>query len=143
MCLTLDSWRPIVYYHVKPFQITNLLTKSSSCQVYPVCSSYLVLQYIILVPLNRAQHSDHVCSDRQIHFYTLPSLDPVPLHIIKPLRHVVTFAVDHQHLQRPPQTFTGPPGVIDPVDFCVIKRSNISLYNLRERLFFQKVKFPD
>jgi hypothetical protein len=76
--------------------------------------------------------------DRQIHFYTLPSLDPVPPNIIKPIRNVVTFAVDHQHLKRPPPSLSDP-SAIKPIDFCVIKRSNIALYSLRERLVYRAV----
>lgn len=76
-----------------------------------------------------------------VHFYTLPSLDPVPWNIIKPIRNVVTIAVDHQHLQRPPSIISDPPSAIPPIEFCVIKRSNIALYNLRDKLFYQKVPF--
>ncbi|KAG6847009.1 hypothetical protein H0H93_010620 [Arthromyces matolae] len=54
---------------------------------------------IVLVPcLGRA----FILSDRILHFYTLPSLDPVSPSIVKPIRHVVTFTVDHRDLQRPP-----------------------------------------
>ena len=31
------------------------------------------------------------------------------------------------------------PVPVEPIEFCVIKRSAVSLYSLRERLFFQKV----
>ncbi|KAF9239787.1 hypothetical protein BU15DRAFT_46304 [Melanogaster broomeanus] len=89
---------------------------------------------LILIPyLSRVL----ILSDRQIHFYTLPSLDPVPS--IKPIRHVETFAVDQQHLLR-----TAPP-VHDvstkllPVDFCVIKRNSIALFSLyEERLAYSR-----
>ena len=30
------------------------------------------------------------------------------------------------------------PVPVEPVEFCVVKRNAISLYSLRERLFFQK-----
>jgi len=87
---------------------------------------------IVLVPsIARAL----ILSEHQVHFYTLPSLDPVP---IKPIRNVVTIAVDHQHLQRPPPSSSDPPSVIAPIEFSVIKRSNIALYSLREKLFYQK-----
>ncbi|KAI0070843.1 hypothetical protein K474DRAFT_1669669 [Panus rudis PR-1116 ss-1] len=79
-----------------------------------------------------------VLSDHQIHFYTLPALDPVSPQVIKPIRNVVTFAVDDQHLRRPPMLSSDVPQRVDPVEFCVIKRSTISMYSLRERLFFQK-----
>lgn len=70
-------------------------------------------------------------SDHQIHFYTLPSLEPVP---IKPVRNAQTFAVDHRHLQRPPVV------VNEPVEFCVIKRAGIAMFSMRnDRLFYQKV----
>ncbi|RDX51715.1 hypothetical protein OH76DRAFT_1401134 [Lentinus brumalis] len=90
---------------------------------------------IVLAPsISRAL----VLSDHQIHFYTIPSLDMVPLNQIKPIRNVVTFAVDEQHLRRPPQFMDDIPVPVEPIEFCVIKRSNIALYSLRERLFFQK-----
>lgn len=74
-------------------------------------------------------------TDRNIFIYTLPNLDLVG---IQPLRNVVTFAVDEQHLRR------GPPKSesmeqVDPIDLCVLKRTSIALYSLRERLIFQKV----
>ena len=77
--------------------------------------------------------------EHQIHFYTLPALDMVPLNVIKPIRNVITFAVDEQHLKRPPQFMNDIPVPVEPIEFCVVKRSNISLYSLREQLFFQKV----
>ncbi|KAI0821853.1 hypothetical protein BC628DRAFT_1328491 [Trametes gibbosa] len=79
-----------------------------------------------------------VLSDHQIHFYTLPALDMVPLNHIKPIRNVVAFAVDEQHLKRPPQYNNDIPLPVEPIEFCVVKRNAISLYSLRERLFFQK-----
>lgn len=93
---------------------------------------------IVLLPsISRAL----VLSDHQIHFYTLPALDAVPPHVMKPIRHVVTFAVDQNHLKRPAPSLSNPAG-IEPVDLCVIKRSSIAMYGLRERLFYQKVPFP-
>ncbi|KAI0659895.1 hypothetical protein C8Q70DRAFT_1053706 [Cubamyces menziesii] len=90
---------------------------------------------IVLAPsISRAL----VLSDHQIHFYTLPALDVVSHNVIKPIRNVVTFAVDEQHLRRPPQLANDIPVPVDPIEFCVVKRSAISLYSLRERLFFQK-----
>ena len=83
--------------------------------------------------------SDPCLVDRQIHFYTLPALDVVSHNMIKPIRNVVTFAVDEQHLKRPPQFMNDIPVPVEPIEFCVIKRSAVSLYTLRERLFFQKV----
>lgn len=82
---------------------------------------------IILPSLSRLL----VQSDRQIHFYMLPSLDP--LTTIKPVRNVVTFAVDHRHLQRPAVV------VNEPVEFSVIKRTGIAMFLIRnDRLFYQK-----
>jgi hypothetical protein len=80
-----------------------------------------------------------VALDHQIHFYIVPSLDPVPHNIIKPIRNVVTFTVDYKHLMRPPPSTFG--GAIDsePVEFCVIKRSAIAMFALRDKLMFQKV----
>ncbi|KAF8966668.1 hypothetical protein BDZ97DRAFT_1657548 [Flammula alnicola] len=89
---------------------------------------------IVLIPsLSRAL----VLSDHQIHFYTIPSLDPFP---IKPIRHVVTFAVDDQHLKRlvPQLSASGIPLPIEPVEFCVVKRSSIALYTMKDRLVYQK-----
>ncbi|OJT07519.1 hypothetical protein TRAPUB_1615 [Trametes pubescens] len=74
----------------------------------------------------------------QIHFYTLPALDMVPLNLIKPIRNVVAFAVDELHMKRPPQYANDIPVPVEPIEFCVVKRSAIALYSLRERLFFQK-----
>ncbi|KAF9475156.1 hypothetical protein BDN70DRAFT_272425 [Pholiota conissans] len=89
---------------------------------------------IVLVPsLSRAL----VLSDHQIHFYTIPSLDPYPT---KPVRHVVTLAVDDQHLKRlqPPLSATGMTLPPEPVDFCVVKRSSIALFTMKDRLLYQK-----
>ncbi|KII87649.1 hypothetical protein PLICRDRAFT_92587 [Plicaturopsis crispa FD-325 SS-3] len=88
---------------------------------------------IVLAPsISRAL----ILCDHQIHFYTLPSLDPV--HSIKPIRNVITFAVNDQHLRRSAPSLTGPPQKIEPIEFCVIKRGNIALYSLADRLFYQK-----
>ncbi|KAF5379248.1 hypothetical protein D9615_005933 [Tricholomella constricta] len=90
---------------------------------------------IVLIPcLSRA----FILSDRIVHFYTLPSLDPVSPSIVKPIRHVVTFAVDHEHLKRPPPPMSGPTIPVEGVDFCIIKRTGIAMYSMRERLSFLK-----
>jgi vacuolar protein sorting-associated protein 3 len=86
--------------------------------------------------LNSTDHPSFL--DHQVHFYTLPSLDPVPWNIIKPIRNVITIAVDHQHLQRPP-SLSDPSSAVAPIEFCIIKRSNIALYSLRDKLLYQKV----
>ncbi|KAG6902189.1 hypothetical protein C0995_003285 [Termitomyces sp. Mi166 len=90
---------------------------------------------IILVPcLGRA----FILSDRVLYFYTLPSLDPVSLNIVKPIRHVVTLAVDHRDLQRPPILPNTPSTALEPVNFCIIKRTGIAMYVMRERMSFLK-----
>jgi len=48
----------------------------------------------------------------------------------------VTFAVDDQHARRPPPVDPSYP--VEPVEFCVIKRSSVSCFSLKERLLFQK-----
>ncbi|KAI0344930.1 hypothetical protein BDW22DRAFT_1353743 [Trametopsis cervina] len=86
---------------------------------------------IVLTPsISRAL----VLSDRNIFIYTLPALDLVQ---IQPMRNVVAFAVDEQHLRRP---LTKPEAVqyTEPIELCVLKRTSISLYSLREKLIFQK-----
>jgi len=88
---------------------------------------------IVLAPsISRAL----VLSDHQIYFYTLPTLDPVSPNHIKPIRNVVAMAVDEQHIRRAPPSDIPQP--VDPIEFCVVKRSSISLYRLHERLFFLK-----
>ncbi|KAF8234973.1 hypothetical protein L208DRAFT_788835 [Tricholoma matsutake] len=90
---------------------------------------------IVLIPaLSRA----FILSDRTLHFYTLPSLDPVSFNIMKPIRHVVTFAVDYEHLKRPSPPPSGPVLQVDPVEFCVIKRNSIAMYTMKERLSYLK-----
>ncbi|PBK89833.1 hypothetical protein ARMGADRAFT_995882 [Armillaria gallica] len=85
---------------------------------------------IVLLPcISRAL----ILSDNQIHFFTIPSLDVVA---IKPIRHVVTFAVDHQHLRRPAASPSTPMHQLDPVEFTVIKRSSLSMYVLRDKLLY-------
>lgn len=81
-------------------------------------------------------------SDRILYFYTLPSLDPVSLNIVKPIRHVVTFTVDHRDLQRPSILPNTLPTTLEPVNFCIIKRTGIAMYVMRERLNFLKAHLP-
>ncbi|KAL4079643.1 hypothetical protein J3A83DRAFT_1137451 [Scleroderma citrinum] len=89
---------------------------------------------LVLIPcLSRAL----ILSDRQIHFYSIPSLDPI-LNV-KPIRNVETFTVDHQHLLRLSQSPHDPPTRLQPVDFCVIKRISIALFSIsEERLQFHR-----
>jgi hypothetical protein len=74
-----------------------------------------------------SQHRALVQLDAQLHFYTVSSLDPIPQNIIRPIRHVVTFAVDHLHLAS------------QSVDFCVVKWRAIVQYTLCDRLYYGKV----
>ena len=88
----------------------------------------------------------HSPTDHQIHFFTLPNLEPLE-QLIKPLRNVVTFALDDAQQQRklPTDRRSQQPEV---VNLCVIKRSSIMIYSLGPRLQFRKacnnnlVKFP-
>ncbi|KAG5732330.1 Transforming growth factor-beta receptor-associated protein 1 [Termitomyces sp. T112] len=95
---------------------------------------------IVLVPcLGRA----FILSDRILHFYTLPTLDPVSLNIVKPIRHVVTFAVDHRDLQRPAISPNTSSTALEPVNFCVVKRTGIAMYVMRERMnFIKEIPLP-
>ncbi|KAK0192609.1 hypothetical protein F5146DRAFT_511043 [Armillaria mellea] len=91
---------------------------------------------IVLLPcISRAL----ILSDNQIHFFTIPSLDVMT---IKPIRHVVTFAVDHQHLRRPAASPSTPIHQLEPVEFTVIKRSSLSMYALRDKLLYVKIPLP-
>ncbi|KAI5122616.1 hypothetical protein M0805_008706 [Coniferiporia weirii] len=76
-----------------------------------------------------------ILSDHQVHFYVIPSLDPVHPSIIRPIRNVLSLAVDEQHMRLPPPESNQR---IDPVEFCVIKRTNIGMYTLKERLVLQR-----
>ncbi len=108
----------------------------------PSISRALVLSGICC-SLTQSQRNIYLrlTAGHQIHFYTLPALDMVPLNLIKPIRNVVAFAVDELHMKRPPQYANDIPVPVEPIEFCVVKRSAIALYSLRERLFFQKVGF--
>ncbi|KAH8108778.1 hypothetical protein DFH11DRAFT_1710480 [Phellopilus nigrolimitatus] len=76
-----------------------------------------------------------ILSDHQIHFYVIPSLDPVHSTIIRPIRNVISFAVDEQQMRLfPPELYQQ----VEPIEFCVIKRANIAMYNLKERLVLQR-----
>ncbi|KAH9962293.1 hypothetical protein BGW80DRAFT_1448479 [Lactifluus volemus] len=87
---------------------------------------------IVLVPsISRAL----VLSDRQIFIHIIPSLELVPG--IKPIRNVMAFAVDHQHILRTAQAADSPLPTL-PVDFCIVKRSAIVLYSIQEQLMYRK-----
>ncbi|KAH8073389.1 CNH domain-containing protein [Cristinia sonorae] len=82
-----------------------------------------------------------VLSDRQIHLYTLPALDPLSAQI-KPIRHIEGLAVDEMQLRRFASGGHSARGV-EPVDFCAIKRSSIVLYTLRDKLTYRtEIPFP-
>ena len=85
--------------------------------------------------------STDIISDRQVYFYTLPSLDLIPSTVIKPIRNVVTLAVDHQHITRPAPPPSDSPIPVEPVDFCVIKRNVIAMYSLLDRLLYHGVSY--
>ena len=78
----------------------------------------------------------HHFSDHQVFFYIIPSLDPVPPSVIRPIRNVISLAVDEQHMRLPPSS--EPYAQIEPIEFCVIKRTNIAMYSLKERLVLQQ-----
>jgi len=74
--------------------------------------------------------------ERQVFFFIIPSLELISS--IKPIRNVMAFAVDHQHIVRPAPSVDSLIPVL-PVDFCVVKRTGIVLYSLRESLSWVKV----
>ena len=105
----------------------------------PYLSRVLILSGKLTFLLSHSASPLISFKDRQIHFYTLPSLDPVPN--TKPIRHVETFAVDQHHLLRVAPTMHDIPSKLQPVDFCVIKRNAIALYSLYEdRLVYSRVR---
>jgi len=128
---TLPNHKPIDEIVLVPCISRALILSGISVHPFLFTSIELTTSLTAIVP------------ERQIHFYTLPSLDAVPLNVIKPLRNVVTFAVDYQHMQRPPQPLSAPISAVDPIEFCVVKRSNILMFNLRERLRLEKVNLPN
>lgn len=73
-------------------------------------------------------------TDGQLHFFTLPELNILP---IPPIRNVQTIAVDQQALTRP--FLHAPIHTVEAVDFCVIKKTGLGLFSLREKLVFHKV----
>ena len=134
------SWIHTVCSRARRCPIKNPSKTSSWCPASPVLSFYRVCIYTLARPRLPRLTAPH--TDRQIHLYTLPTLDPAPF---KPIRNVLTFAVDQQHLRRPPQSFPTPAAALDPVDFCVVKRTGLTLFSLREKLVALKVnvRSPD
>jgi len=72
--------------------------------------------------------------DNQLHFFTLPELNILP---IPPIRNVQAITVDQRALTRPP--LDAPIHTVEPVDFCVTKKTGLGLFSLREKLVPHKV----
>ena len=72
--------------------------------------------------------------DGQLHFFTLPELNVLA---IPPIRNAQAVTVDQQALSRP--SLHAPLHTIEPVDFCVIKKTGLGLFSLREKLVVHKV----
>ena len=70
----------------------------------------------------------------QLHFFTLPELGILP---IPPIKNVQAITVDQQVLTRP--FLQAPIHTVEAVDFCVIKKTGIDLFSLREKLVFHRV----
>ncbi|KAG9075876.1 hypothetical protein FS749_012417 [Ceratobasidium sp. UAMH 11750] len=78
-----------------------------------------------------------VFSAGTIHFYTLPTLDPIPQALIQSMTRTLAFAVDEQAMRLP--LHQGPfDAKLEPVGFCVFTRNQMRLFTLRERLFHLK-----
>jgi len=73
-------------------------------------------------------------TDNQLHFFTLPELDILQ---IPPIRNVQAIAVDQQALTRP--FLHAAIHTVEAVEFCVIKKTGLGLFSLREKLTFHKV----
>ena len=72
--------------------------------------------------------------DGQLHFFTLPELGVLP---IQPIRNVQTITVDQQALARP--FLHAPIHTVEAADFCVIKKTGLGPFSLREKLVSHKV----
>ncbi|KAG9103951.1 hypothetical protein FRC06_006736 [Ceratobasidium sp. 370] len=78
-----------------------------------------------------------VFSAGTIHFYTLPTLEPIPQALIQSMTRTLAFAVDEQAMRLP--LHQGPfDAKVEPVGFCVFTRNQMRLFTLRERLFHMK-----
>ena len=93
-----------------------------------------VLDFIYLNPKFLTNLEDH-----QLHFYILPSLDPIPPQVVRPIRNVLAFAMDEEHLSRPPYSPSDPQQRTEPVEFCVLKMTEVTLYSFGARLVKQRV----
>lgn len=70
----------------------------------------------------------------QLHFFTLPELEVLQ---IPPIRNVQAVTVDQEALSRP--FLHAPIQTVEGVDFCVIKKTGLGLFSLREKLVSHKV----
>lgn len=78
--------------------------------------------------------SDAFVSDRQLHFFSYPNLEPV--EEIKPARGVITFTWDETKLPTERR-----PGLPESIRLCVLKRNDINVYTLTSKhLQFRKVQ---
>ncbi|KAJ7158395.1 hypothetical protein C8R43DRAFT_1087068 [Mycena crocata] len=90
---------------------------------------------IVLLPsISRAL----VLSDHQIHFYNPPGARCCTSTCNKAHPQRRYLAVDQNHLKRPTPPPSAPLSSLEAIDLCVIKRSSIAMYGLRDRLFYQK-----
>ena len=78
-------------------------------------------------------------TDRQVLVYTLPALDMIPATVYKPIRHVLSIAVDEQELKRLATRNGGPSTQPIAIQFCVVKRQSVSVFHLREKPVYDKV----
>ena len=106
--------------------------KSFSCRVSPAFWCYLVS---IAKPFGFfANLGTFFNPGGQLHFFTLPELNILP---IPPIRNVQAITVDQRALTRPP--LDAPINTVEMADFCVIKKTGLGLFSLREKLVFHKV----
>ncbi|EKM50146.1 uncharacterized protein PHACADRAFT_178770 [Phanerochaete carnosa HHB-10118-sp] len=90
---------------------------------------------IILLPsLSRAL----VLSDRQIFVYILPMLDIMPSTAYKPIRQVLSIAIDEQQQRYATRRNGNPPSQPNPISFCVIKRQSVLVFHVREKPVYEK-----
>ncbi|TFK21824.1 hypothetical protein FA15DRAFT_715834 [Coprinopsis marcescibilis] len=122
------------------FQFMSQTDEAGQLDAYIIVSRQLVpgekpIEDIVLIPsISRAL----ILSGRQIHFYSLPNLEP---HPTKPIRNVMAFAVDDQHLRRPvvkANATLGYDSVVDPIEFSVVKRNGIAMFSLKDHLFYSR-----
>ncbi|PCH34975.1 hypothetical protein WOLCODRAFT_133672 [Wolfiporia cocos MD-104 SS10] len=123
-----------IYVGCSNGDLLRYTTQKDSPESYTLLSRQNVthdkpIDEIVLLPsLLRAL----ILAEQTVFIYTLPNLDPIPSTVIRPIRNVRLLAVDEQHLRRSPRS--DPSQTADPVDFCVIKRSSIVAFSLRDRL---------